>query len=101
MTEELSNSKKINLLGCDLPALEKIFVELGEKPFRAQQVLKWVHQQGLTDFQAMTNLGKSLRDKLCAAAEIRIPEVAYHHKALDGTQKWLLRLEDGNCIETV
>ncbi len=101
MTEALSNFKKINLLGCDLPALEKIFVELGEKPFRARQVLKWVHQQGLTDFQAMTNLSKNLRDQLAARTELPVPEVAYHHKAMDGTQKWLLRLEDGNCIETV
>jgi 23S rRNA (adenine2503-C2)-methyltransferase len=101
MTEALSHSKKINLLGCNLAALETLFIELGEKPFRAQQVLKWVHQLGLSDFQAMTNLSKSLRDKLSAIAEIRLPEVAYHHKAQDGTQKWLLRLEDGNCIETV
>lgn len=101
MTETVPNSKKINLLGCDLPALEKLFIEWGEKPFRAQQVLKWIHQIGLTDFQAMTNLSKNLRDKLTAVAEIRIPEVAYHHQASDDTQKWLLRLEDGNCIETV
>lgn len=101
MIEELSGSKKINLLGCDLRALETILMELGEKPFRAQQVLKWVHQQGATDFQAMTNLSKTLRDKLSALTEVRSPEPTYHHRALDGTEKWLLRLDDGNCIETV
>jgi 23S rRNA (adenine2503-C2)-methyltransferase len=92
---------KINLLGCDQQAMESLFVALGEKPYRAQQVLKWLHQLGLADFQAMSNLSKSLREKLAAVAEIRIPEVAYAHKAKDGTQKWLLRLHDGNCIETV
>jgi len=96
-----STHKKVNLLGYDLQALEKLFVELGEKPFRAQQVLKWIHQLGLSDFQSMTNLSKDLRDKLSNIAEIHLPQVAYHHRAQDGTQKWLLRLDDGNCIETV
>ncbi|HSW71411.1 MAG TPA: 23S rRNA (adenine(2503)-C(2))-methyltransferase RlmN [Gammaproteobacteria bacterium] len=98
---ETARPPKINLLGYQLFALEQLFLELGEKPFRAQQVLKSIHQLGLSDFQAMTNLSKTLREKLASFAEIRIPEVAYHHQALDGTEKWLLRLEDGNCIETV
>jgi len=101
MIEGQARSPKINLLGCNLPTLEKMFIGLGEKAFRGQQVLKSIHQLGLSDFQAMTNLSQALRDKLTTIAEIRIPTVAYHHQALDGTQKWLLRLEDGNCIETV
>lgn len=101
MTIQATSTAKINLLGCNQKALEKLFVSLGEKPFRAQQVLKWIHQAGLADFQLMTNLSKSLREKLNAVAEIRAPEVAYTHQAKDGTQKWLLRLQDGNCIETV
>lgn len=101
MLTPVTPPQKINLLGCDQQALEKLFVELGEKPYRAQQVLKWIHQLGLSDFQAMSNLSKNLREKLAEVAEIRIPEVAYHHKAKDDTQKWLLRLSDGNCIEAV
>lgn len=93
--------QKIDLLGYDQQALEKFFVELGEKPFRAQQVLKWIHQLGVSDFQAMSNLSKELREKLTTCAHIRIPEIAYDHVATDGTRKWLLRLQDGNCIETV
>lgn len=101
MSETPSPIQKINLLGCDLPALEKIFIDLGEKPFRAQQVLKWIHQNGHSDFKAMSNISQALRNKLETLAEIRVPSVAHHHKAQDDTQKWLLRLEDGNCIETV
>ncbi|HVY53104.1 MAG TPA: 23S rRNA (adenine(2503)-C(2))-methyltransferase RlmN [Gammaproteobacteria bacterium] len=96
-----SPTTKINLLGHNQKALEELFVSLGEKSFRAQQVLKWIHQYGVADFQLMTNLGKNLRDKLSQIAEIRAPEVAFHHIAKDGTQKWLLRLQDGNCIEAV
>lgn len=101
MTSSGPSPTKVNLLGCDQAALEALFVTLGEKPYRATQVLKWVHQEGIADFQAMSNLSKVLRDKLSEVAEVRPPEVAYHHKALDGTLKWLFRLYDGNCIEAV
>lgn len=101
MTTTVAVASKINLLGCDQQALEQLFAKLGEKPFRAQQVLKWVHQLGITDFEVMSNLSKTLREKLATVAEVKIPEIAYSHLAQDGTQKWLLRLQDGNCIETV
>jgi 23S rRNA (adenine2503-C2)-methyltransferase len=92
---------KINLLGLDRKGLTDFFVGLGEKPYRASQVLKWIHFQGVSDPELMTDLSKSLRSKLNEIAEIRPLEVAYESTAQDGTHKWLLRLPDGNCIETI
>lgn len=92
---------KINLLGFDKKALQAFFVDAGEKPYRADQVLKWIHAVGVTDFHAMTNISKALREKLSDIAEIRLPTVLFEKAASDGTHKWLLRLSDGNCIETV
>jgi 23S rRNA (adenine2503-C2)-methyltransferase len=97
----LTQHTKINLLGLNRQALEEFFVSLGEKPYRAQQVLKWIHFQGVHDFDGMTNLSKALRTKLADIAEIGIPEIAYESTAQDDTRKWLIRLADGNCIETV
>ncbi len=91
----------INLMGHDRNALEAYFSTLGEKPFRATQVLKWVHQQGVYDFSAMTNLSKSLRSSLSHEAAFVVPEIINDQVSEDGTRKWLLRLEDGNSIETV
>src|SRR3970040_1008919 len=96
-----TSTAKINLLGLDLAALQTFFAQLGEKPFRAGQVMQWIHHYGATDFDAMTNLSKPLRARLQQTAEIRPPEVALDQVAADGTRKWLLRLADGNCIETV
>ncbi len=92
---------KINLLGLDYQALMTFFTELGEKSYRAQQVLKWIHFVGVDDFQKMTDLSKALRTTLSEIAEITLPEITYENIAADGTHKWLLRLSDGNCIETV
>jgi 23S rRNA (adenine2503-C2)-methyltransferase len=92
---------KTNLLDFDRVALGAWFAARGEKPFRAQQVLKWIYQQGVDDFEAMTNLGKGLRENLRAVAEIRGPRVAADQRSSDGSRKWLLELADGNRIETV
>lgn len=92
---------KTNLLDYNRNDLIQFFVELGEKPFRAQQLLQWIHQYGVTDFAAMTNLNKALREKLSEIAEIKAPEIAYENISADGTQKWLMRLADGNSVETV
>ena len=100
-TEGAGIPPKVNLLGLDRKLLSTYFASIGEKPFRAQQVLQWIHHHGVSDFQAMSNLSKSLRDKLSEVAEIKAPEVAYENTAPDGTHKWVLRLSDGNCIETV
>lgn len=96
-----TQTTKTNLLGLSRQAMEDFFVTLGEKPYRAQQVLKWIHFHGATNMEMMTNLSKALRAKLALVAEISIPEIAYENTAHDGTRKWLLRLSCGNCIETV
>lgn len=92
---------KINLLGLDQKAMTDFFISIGEKPFRAQQVLKWIHFQGVTNFDAMSNLSKALRLKLAETAEIKLPEVLLEKAASDGTHKFILKMFDGNCIETV
>jgi 23S rRNA (adenine2503-C2)-methyltransferase len=97
----MTSRETTNLLGLDRDALTNFFVTLGEKPFRATQVLQWIHHYGVDDFAAMTNLSKALREQLVQQARIAAPEVAADHVAADGTRKWLLRLSDGNCIETV
>ncbi len=81
--------------------MEAFFVELGEKPFRATQLLQWIHQRGVDNFEAMTNLSKPLRARLAERCEIRGPDIAEVQKSTDGTCKWLLQLDDGNRIETV
>ncbi|MCP1676354.1 23S rRNA (adenine2503-C2)-methyltransferase [Natronocella acetinitrilica] len=93
--------RKLNLLGLDRAALEGFFAELGEKPFRASQLLKWIHARRVTDFAAMTDLSKSLRNKLEAVAEVRVPEAVVDQRSVDGTRKWLLRLDGANAVETV
>lgn len=96
-----TNPSKMNLLDFDLPELRNWFSEIEENQFRADQLIQWIHQRGVTDFASMTNLSKSLREKLALLAEIRLPEVTYSGQSPDGTRKWLLRYPDGNSIETV
>lgn len=81
--------------------MEAFFTARGEKAFRATQVLQWVHQRGVDDFEAMTNISKALRDRLRETAAVRLPELVLEQGSQDGTRKWLLRLDSGNCIETV
>jgi 23S rRNA (adenine2503-C2)-methyltransferase len=92
---------KINLLDFDRQAMEAFFAAMGEKPFRATQVLQWIHQRGVDDFAAMTNLSKDLRTRLQETAQICFPELVMEQASEDGTRKWLLKLDSGNCIETV
>ena len=91
----------VNLLGLSLRQMEQFFLDIGEKKFRAQQVLKWVHHAGVTDIGEMTNLGKALREKLLAIAEVRPPEIVSQHDSTDGTRKWVIRVDGGGLIETV
>lgn len=91
----------INLLNFDRQGMTEFFVELGEKPFRATQMLKWIYQFGVSDFEEMTNLSKSMREKLSAIAKISVPDIIEQQESDDGTIKWLFSLENGNAIETV
>ena len=84
-----------------MPALSAFFIKMDEKKFRASQVMKWLHQSGVDNFEAMTNLGKGLRQKLSDFANIPLPEVSLHSIANDGTQKWVLQLSQQAAIETV
>lgn len=95
------SESRLNLLDFDRDGLEAFFTEQGEKGFRAHQVMKWIYHLGVADFDSMTNLSKTLRARLAASSAIRVPEVVADQVSADGTRKWLLRLGDGNCIETV
>ncbi len=96
-----SARRKVNLLGMDRRALEGFFAELGEKPFRASQILKWVHARRVTDFTAMTDLSRALRARLEDIAEVRVPQPVLDQRSSDGTRKWLLRLDGANAVEAV
>lgn len=95
------NQSTTNLLGMDRNRLANFFDEMGERSFRAGQVMQWIHQYGVTEFDAMTNLSKSLRQSLSVNAELRPPKVIKDQLSTDGTRKWLLQLDDGNSVETV
>jgi len=93
---------KTNLFDLDRAGLEQFFEqELGEKKFRAHQVMKWIHHRYVTDFTEMTDLGKALRAKLEARAEVRVPQLIFDKASTDGTHKWLLGMDPKNAIETV
>jgi 23S rRNA (adenine2503-C2)-methyltransferase len=96
-----SAAAKVNLLGLSRQQLEAFFTDLGEKRFRAQQVMKWIHHQGVIDFAAMSNLGKGLREKLEALATITPPEIADQQDSADGTRKWAIRVAGGALVEAV
>jgi 23S rRNA (adenine2503-C2)-methyltransferase len=101
MSTDTIDNPKINLLGLDLKALTQTMVDLGEKPFRAQQILKWIHFHSSDDFNEMTNLSKDLRHKLIEKCEIKAPTVLSEHLAKDGTRKWLFTVQGGSAVETV
>ena len=90
-----------NLLDLDAQALEAYVTGLGEKPFRARQLLRWIHRRGAADFDAMTDLARSLRERLPQSARIVAPAVVSDSTSADGTRKWLLDVGRGNAIETV
>ena len=94
-------AEKTNLLGMPREKLEAYFETLGEKRFRATQLLQWMHQRGVDDFDQMTNVSKSLREKLKQVAVIHGPEVVYDETSKDGTRKWVMRMDNGNSVETV
>ena len=90
-----------NLMGMPHRDLEDYFSVIDEKPFRATQIMKWTHQQGVTDYKQMTNLSKSLRNWLNENAQMQMPEMLSEEVSTDGTRKWLLRVDEKNAVETV
>jgi 23S rRNA (adenine2503-C2)-methyltransferase len=94
-------SETVNLLDFDAQGLAAYCAALGEKPFRAKQLQRWIHQFGAHDFDGMTDLAKSLRDKLKGRACIAAPAALQDHTSADGTRKWLLDVGQGNAVETV
>jgi 23S rRNA (adenine2503-C2)-methyltransferase len=91
----------VNLLDFDQPKLAAFFAELGEKPFRAKQLMRWMHHFGVIDFGQMTDVAKTLREKLAQVAVIQPPEVKLEQISEDGTRKWLIDVGAGNGVETV
>ncbi len=94
-------SASINLLSLDRSAMENYFLDMGEKSFRAKQLLQWVYQRKVTRFPEMTDMSKTLRQTLQQNTNLDLPEIVSQQRSTDGTFKWLLKLKDGNCIETV
>ena len=92
---------KVNLLDFDLEGLVAFCGQLGEKPFRAKQVFRWVHQNGVSDPNQMTDLAKAFRAKLASMAEVVAPNVKSQHLSADGTIKWLFDVGNGEAVEAV
>ena len=96
-----SKTDKKNLLGLPQGDLEQWVESIGEKPYRARQLLKWIYQNGEVDFASMTDLSKSLRGSLSELAEVTMPTVISQHDSADGTVKWLFASGSGQAVETV
>jgi len=97
----MSEMNPINLLGFNHAAMQDYFTSIGEKPFRAKQVLKWIHQENADDFAEMTNLSKSLREQLGSQCQLVVPEIISDKLSSDGTRKWLLTVPGKSAIEMV
>ncbi len=96
-----STEKKTNLLDLNREGMRELFASYGEKPFRADQVMKWIYHFGVDNFDDMTNLNKKLRERLQAECEIRAPEISVKQVASDGTIKYALLLDGGQEVESV
>ncbi len=92
---------RVNLMGLSRVQMEQYFLDMGEKKFRAHQVLKWIHHGGITRIEDMSNLGRTLREKLLQVAEVRPPEIVSQQDSSDGTRKWAIRVDGGGLVETV
>jgi 23S rRNA (adenine2503-C2)-methyltransferase len=95
------SEKKVNLLGYSLYSLEVFFFEIGEPKFRAKQLIKWIHQKGVLDFEQMSDFNKQLRSKLKSLAVLLPPKIEEVHKSPEGTIKYLIKLESGSMVEMV
>ncbi|RUO42974.1 bifunctional tRNA (adenosine(37)-C2)-methyltransferase TrmG/ribosomal RNA large subunit methyltransferase RlmN [Aliidiomarina taiwanensis] len=97
----MSTVKKVNLLDLNREGVKAFFADIGEKPFRADQVMKWIYHYCVDDFEQMTNLNKALRAKLSELAEIKAPEIKTQQESADGTIKFAMDLGDGQEVESV
>ena len=97
----VSNQESVNLLGLNQKNLEEFFFFFEERPFRAVQVMKWIHQRGISDFSQMTDLSKELREKLENNCVVKAPEVIYEKTSEDGTRKWVISVGNKDLIEMV
>lgn len=97
----MTATKKPNLLGMSRTKLKSLFTEMGEKPFRAEQIMKWIHQRGVLDLDAMSDISKKLREKLSIETEIRLPEVVAEYPSEDGSCKWIIQVASGSRVEMV
>ncbi len=96
-----TRAERVNLLGLDQKALQAWVTGLGEKPFRARQLMKWIYHRLENDFAAMTDISKAFRARLSALACVQPPEVLLEKDSADGTRKWVMAMPGGNAIETV
>jgi 23S rRNA (adenine2503-C2)-methyltransferase len=96
-----ATTEKRNLLGLPQGELESFFAGIGEKSFRARQVLQWIHRRGVTDYEQMTDLSKSLRERLALISNVDVPATISKNQSADGTVKWLFESGSGQAVETV
>jgi 23S rRNA (adenine2503-C2)-methyltransferase len=97
----MNSTTTTNFFDLNQPALREFFSGMEEKPYRATQIMKWVYHQGITDFDKMTDISKGLRQHLAEQTAFELPEIVSQQISDDGTRKWLLRIDDKNCVETV
>ena len=97
----VQDNNKVNFFGLNQAAMRDYFEGIQEKPYRASQVMKWIYHHGITDIDSMTNLARDLRHKLNQTIRFKLPEIEAEHHSSDGTVKWLVRIDEQNCIETV
>ena len=97
----MSNKQKVNLAGLTLVGLKNLFSDLNEKPFRAAQVMKWIHQRGVTNIEFMSDISKDLRKRLFEVGEVRLPHVLNEFVSNDGSRKWIVEVASGSQVEMV
>ena len=95
------SAAKVNLISLTKLELRDFFFSIEEEEYRHEQVFKWIHQKGISDFSLMTNLSKDLRKKLKEHSEIKLPEIVFQEDSIDGTRKWVIKVRGSNLIEMV
>ena len=93
--------QKINILGKTLPEMEELLINLGQKSYRAKQILKWIHQRGISNFDDMTDLSKELRSVMKDHFIIKAPNISYEELSEDGTKKWILDVGNQDSLSLI